>query len=123
MSDGTTADETIAGLTNDLHSLQVAYELNLPPEHLDALVGGGDKAAKIELGQRLAAGQPQQLAAAAPAASPAQSQARAPRDAGGRFTSRPAGFGGGVAPSGQPFNGHPPGEHPADAALRTAAGF
>ncbi len=118
-----TADETIAGLTNDVRTLQVVVELGLGVEHVDALHAAGDQAAKIELGERLAAGQPQAAAHAAPAASRAASQARTSRDGLGRFKSAPGGFGGGTAPSGQRFTGHPAGEHPVDSALRSAAGF
>lgn len=123
MSDAPTPDEAIA-LQNELDSLRVMYELGLPPSTADAIVAAPGTAAKIELGQRLAAGQPAAAAAAVPAtASPAPSQARPARDGRGRFSPAAGGFGGGVAPSGQPFSGHPPGENPADNAIRTAAGF
>ncbi len=119
----TELERDLAESEGDTRTMQIVAELRLGTEHVDALRAAGDQASKIELGERLAAGQPQAAIAAAPAASRAPSHARAPRDGRGRFSPAPGGFGGGTAPSGQRFTGHPAGEHPADNALRTAAGF
>jgi len=97
----------------DTRTMQIAYETALPREHFDAMRDAGDVPAKIAAAER--------LTGAAPAPAPAQSQARAPRDGLGRFSTRPAGFGGGTAPSGQPFSGPADGQHPADRAIRAAA--
>lgn len=102
-------ERDLAASEADTRTMMAAYETRLPPEHVDQVAAVSDVGEKIALAQRLA-GQP-----AAPA-----SHARAPRDGLGRFAARP-GFGGGVAPSGEPFSGHPPGEHPVDRAIRGAA--
>lgn len=97
--------------------MQIAYETALPREHFDAMRDAGDVPAKIAAAERLTG------AAPAPAAAPAANQAQPARDERGRFSPAPGGFGGGTAPSGQPFSGTSGGENPADAAIRDAAGI
>lgn len=106
---------------SDVRTLQAVVECGLGVEHIEAVAGAGNTEQKVQLAERLRAGQPTAAIAAAPVASRAPSQARPARDGRGRFSPAPGGFGGGVAPSGRPFSGTPDGQHPADAAIRAVA--